>query len=92
MQQPSNGGMRAGVGWNPNGEVGIWMALPASCFIEIDGDPQPGGWLTPGMARELAFVLLVQAEQISNGFTPPPLDKRPTPAYPAAQDEPSAPE
>jgi hypothetical protein len=64
QQQPFNGGVRAGIGWNPNDEVGIWIALPPSCFIEIagDGEPSSGGWMTPGMARELAFALLLQAE------------------------------
>jgi hypothetical protein len=75
QQQPFNGGVRAGIGWNPNDEVGIWIALPASCFIEIagDGEPSSGGWMTPGMARELAFALLLQAAQIENGVKPAPL-------------------
>ena len=57
-----------GHGYADDGTSGVVLMLPAASFIEVQNrDPQPGVVLTPGIAWEIAFALLLVAEQSING-------------------------
>jgi hypothetical protein len=58
----------AGFGWRYDGEPGICLMLPRDAFIEKDnGEPSPGVVMTAAQAREIAYVLLLHAEQLAGG-------------------------
>jgi len=63
-----NNGVSVGLGWGNDGNPGIVFTLPASTIIEaVDGEPRPGIVMSPALARELAYVFLIHAEQLING-------------------------
>ena len=61
------------LGWANDGKPGIVFMIPASTIIEtLDGDPQPGIVVCSALARELAYALLLHAQQLDNGVMPAP--------------------
>jgi hypothetical protein len=54
--------------------------IPESGFVTtMDGEPHPGVVLSPAGAKEIAYVLLLLAQQLENGTMPAP----PPPTAPA---------
>jgi hypothetical protein len=61
------------LGWGNDGIPGIVFMIPARTFIETaDGEPRPGIVIRSALARELAYALLLHAQQLDNGLTPVP--------------------
>lgn len=59
--------------WDANGRPGVGFILPASTFIEMpDGEPMPGCVMPAALAREIAYALLLHAQQLDNGTMPAP--------------------
>ena len=59
-------GFSAGAGYRNDGEPAVVIMLPPSAFIETSRGPVPGMALLPPQARELAYALLIIAEQIAS--------------------------
>lgn len=71
MQQNSGNGVQVALGWANDGTPGIVFVIPASTFIEtLDGEPRPGIVMSSALARELAYVFLLHAQQLDNGVMP----------------------
>lgn len=68
MQAQNDGtGLSVGLGWNGKGEPCVILMIPRGASIDGDNGPIPGVALPSGRAREIAFALLVSAEQLTNG-------------------------
>ncbi len=68
-------GVQVGFQWsNPNAPwLGVSLAIPATTFVStVDGEPRPGIVMQAALARELAFSLLLAAEQLTNRSCPLP--------------------
>ena len=50
------------------GTPGIALMIAPSSFVETTDDPVPGVMLTSAQAREMAYVLLLHAEQLDSGL------------------------
>jgi hypothetical protein len=78
MQAQNDGtGLSIGFGWNRHDDQAVLLMIPRNAHIDGDNGPIPGVALTVSQAREIAYALLVSAEQLSNGTVklpeaPPP--------------------
>jgi len=61
-----------GFGKRTDGTPGIAFMMSPACFIETADDPVPGVMFTPAQAREVAYALLLYAEQMASGLVPLP--------------------
>lgn len=61
-----------GFGSFTDGNTGIALMIAPGSFIETADDPVPGVMLSPTKAREMAFVLLLHAEQLAAGLVTVP--------------------
>ena len=71
-------GVRVSLGYGDDGSPGIALTVPATTFVKgAGGEPHPGIIMQPAMAREIAYALLLVAEQFANSSAPlPPLPAR----------------
>jgi hypothetical protein len=82
MPQKGNG-IQVSLAWGTDGQPGIMFMIPASTFIEtLDGEPHPGIVMSSAHTREVAYALLLHAQQLDNGVMP---------AFPPAKAERSSP-
>jgi hypothetical protein len=59
---------RVHAGRTSTGEPGVLIAIPRGSFIEdLQDDPSPGIVILPQAAREIAYALLLIAEQVASG-------------------------
>ena len=66
-KQPLQGTVSICLGWASDGTPAIIFTFPPSAFIEVEGgDPRPGIVMTPAQAREYAYAMLLQAEQLAS--------------------------
>ena len=64
-------------GHSQDGNAGIALMIAPASFVETTDDPVPGVMLAPAQARELAYALLLYAEQLASGLVSVPgKDKR----------------
>ena len=76
MQQNQGNGIQISLGWGNDRAPGVVFMIPASTFIEMpDGEPRPGIVLSSAGAKEIAFALLLNAQQLDNGLMPTPAPK-----------------
>ncbi|MCE5309380.1 MAG: hypothetical protein LLG20_17200 [Acidobacteriales bacterium] len=84
MQAQNDGtGLSIGFGWNGKGEPAVLLMIPRNANIDGDNGPIPGVALPVGRAREIAYALLVSAEQLANGVVK--LPEAPPPCPPNAR-------
>jgi hypothetical protein len=55
---------------------GIALTIAPASFVGTADDPVPGVMLEPAQARELAYVLLLHAEQLASGLVIVPGNER----------------
>ncbi|MGD0499735.1 MAG: hypothetical protein ABSC23_15005 [Bryobacteraceae bacterium] len=73
MESNGGNGVSVSLGWGDSGNLGVVFTIPSSTFIEMaDGSRVPGIVMSPELARELAYVFLLHAEQLTNRSVPLP--------------------
>ena len=59
-------GLSVSHGWQPDDAPGVALVIPP-LSVETDDGPRPGVVFSAGQAREIAYALLMIAEQVDNG-------------------------
>jgi hypothetical protein len=72
MQHNNGNGVQIGLGWCNNGAPGVVFVIPAGTSVQMSDGEGPGIVISPATAREFAYALLLNAQQLDNGVMPAP--------------------
>ena len=71
MAKTIGNGTSASLGWGDDGRPGVAFMIPETTFVTtVDGEPHSGIVLSSAAAKEIAYVLLLLAQQLENGIMP----------------------